>query len=207
MNISELLYSGSRTLRLKKIKTHQLDSELVLSDVLKKQRENLLIDSNEKVNENTILNFKKLITRRANREPLAYILKKKEFWSKEFFVDRNILIPRPETELLCESVIKIFKNKNLNMLDMGTGSGCIILSVLNDLKKAKGIGIDISKKAIEVAKKNSNKLGLNKKVKFFNKSLEDIYGYKFNNFPQFHQSPNAAQVESIKHLKHGQVKV
>ncbi len=180
MNISELLYSGSRTLRLKKIKTHQLDSELVLSDVLKKQRENLLIDSNEKVNENTILNFKKLITRRANREPLAYILKKKEFWSKEFFVDRNILIPRPETELLCESVIKIFKNKNLNMLDMGTGSGCIILSVLNDLKKAKGIGIDISKKAIEVAKKNSNKLGLNKKVKFFNKSLEDIYGYKFD---------------------------
>jgi release factor glutamine methyltransferase len=107
-------------------------------------------------------------------------LKKKEFWSKEFFVDRNILIPRPETELLCESVIKIFKNRNLYMLDMGTGSGCIILSVLNELKNAKGIGIDISKKAIEVAKKNSSKLGLNKRVKFFNKSLEDIYGYKFD---------------------------
>ena len=180
MNISELLYAGSRTLKLKKIKTHQLDSELVLSNVLKKQRENLIINSNEIVTENTILNFKKLITRRANREPLAYILKKKEFWSKEFFVDRNILIPRPETELLCESVIKIFKNRNLYMLDMGTGSGCIILSVLNELKNAKGIGIDISKKAIEVAKKNSSKLGLNKRVKFFNKSLEDIYGYKFD---------------------------
>ena len=180
MNISELLYVGSRTLKLKKIKTHQLDSELVLSNVLKKQRENLIINSNEIVTENTILNFKKLITRRANREPLAYILKKKEFWSKEFFVDRNILIPRPETELLCESVIKIFKNRNLYMLDMGTGSGCIILSILNELKNAKGIGIDISKKAIEVAKKNSSKLGLNKRVKFFNKSLEDIYGYKFD---------------------------
>ena len=180
MNISELLYAGSRTLKLKKIKTHQLDSELVLSNVLKKQRENLIINSNEIVTENTILNFKKLITRRANRKTLAYILKKKEFWSKEFFVDRNILIPRPETELLCESVIKIFKNRNLYMLDMGTGSGCIILSVLNELKNAKGIGIDISKKAIEVAKKNSSKLGLNKRVKFFNKSLEDIYGYKFD---------------------------
>jgi release factor glutamine methyltransferase len=180
MNISELLHSGSRALKLKKIETHQLDSELVLSNLLKKRRENLIINSNQNVSENTILNFKKLITRRANREPLAYILKKKEFWSKDFFVNRNILIPRPETELLCESIIKIFKNKSLHILDMGTGSGCIILSILSEIKTAKGIGIDISKKAIEVAKKNSNKHGLNKRVKFFNKSLEDIYGYKFD---------------------------
>jgi release factor glutamine methyltransferase len=180
MNISELLHSGSRALKLKKIETHQLDSELVLSNLLKKRRENLIINSNQNVSENTILNFKKLITRRANREPLAYILKKKEFWSKDFFVNRNILIPRPETELLCESIIKIFKNKSLHILDMGTGSGCIILSILSEIKTAKGIGIDISKKAIEVAKKNSNKHNLNKRVKFFNKSLEDIYGYKFD---------------------------
>ena len=66
------------------------------------------------------------------------------------------------------------------MLDMGTGSGCIILSILTELKKAKGVGVDISKKAIEVAKKNSEKLNLNKKVKFFNKSLENIHGYKFD---------------------------
>ena len=180
MNISELLHSGSRALKLKKIKTHQLDSELVLSNLLKQQRENLIINSNQNVSQNIILNFNKLITRRATREPLAYILKNKEFWSKDFFVDRNILIPRPETELLCESVIKIFKNKSLHVLDMGTGSGCIILSILSEIKNAKGIGIDVSRKAIEVAKKNSKQLGLNKRVKFINKPLEDIHGYKFD---------------------------
>ena len=180
MNISGLLNSGAKILKQNKIKTHQLDSELVLSNLLKKKRENLLINLNEEVTENTIDNFERLIFRRVNREPLAYILKKKEFWSKDFFVDRNTLIPRPETELLCESVIKIFKNKNLHILDMGTGTGCIILSILSEIKGAKGIGVDISRKAITVAKKNSNKLGLNKRVKFVNKSLEDIYSYKFD---------------------------
>jgi release factor glutamine methyltransferase len=180
MYISELLHSGSKILKLNKIRTHQLDSELVLSNLLKIQRENLIIGLNQKVSESTVHNFEKLISRRANREPLAYILKNKEFWSNDFFVNRDTLIPRPETELLCENIIKIFRNKNLYLLDMGTGSGCIILSILTELKKAKGIGIDISRKAIEVAKKNSNKLGLNQRVKFFNKPLENVYGYKFD---------------------------
>ena len=205
MNISELLHSGSIALKLKKIKTHQLDSELVLSNLLKQQRENLIINSNQNVSQNTILNFKKLITRRATREPLAYILKNKEFWSKDFFVDRNILIPRPETELLCESVIKIFKNKSLYFLDMGTGSGCIILSILSEIKAAKGIGIDISRKAIGVAKKNSKKLGLNKRAKFFNKPLEDVHGYKFDlivsNPPYIRTSEIKSLSEDIKRFE------
>ena len=180
MNLSQLLHSGSEVLKLKKIETYQLDSELVLSNLLKQQRENLIIDLNQKVSENIALKFKNLISRRAKREPLAYILKNKEFWSKDFFVDRSTLIPRPETELLCENIIKIFRNKNLYVLDMGTGSGCIILSILTELKGVKGIGIDISRKAIEVAKKNSNKLGLFAMVKFFNKSLENIHGCKFD---------------------------
>jgi len=180
MNVLELLNSGAKALKQNKIKTHLLDSELTLSSLLKKRRENLLTSLNEKVSKKTIDSFEKLISRRANREPLAYILKNKEFWSKDFFVDRNTLIPRPETELLCEKVIKKYKNKNIQVLDIGTGTGCIILSILSEIKGAKGIGVDISRKAIKVAKKNSNKLGLNKRVKFFNKSLEEIYGYKFD---------------------------
>jgi release factor glutamine methyltransferase len=180
MNISDLLNSGSKKLKLNSIETHQLDSELVLSSLLKEQREKLLINLNRKVSESTIVNFEKMIIRRANREPLAYILRKKEFWSKNFFVDRNTLIPRPETELLCENVIRLFKNKNLNILDIGTGSGCIILSILSEIKSAKGIGVDISRKAIQIAKKNSNQFSLNKRVKFFCKTLEDINGYKFD---------------------------
>jgi release factor glutamine methyltransferase len=205
MNISQLLNTGAEILKVNKIRTYQLDSELVLSSLLKKQRENLIINSNKNVSATTIFNFKKLIARRANREPLAYILKKKEFWSKNFFVNRNTLIPRPETELLCENVIKIFRNKNLHVLDMGTGSGCIILSILTELKEAKGVGIDISKKAIKVAKKNSNKLGLNKRIKFFNKSLEDIHGYKFDlivsNPPYIKTSDIKSLSEDIKRFE------
>jgi release factor glutamine methyltransferase len=180
MNILELLNLGSNKLKQNKIDTHQLDSELVLSSLLKDQRENLIINQNKEVSKNIINNFETLMLRRAKKEPLAYILKKKEFWSKDFLVDRNTLIPRPETELLCENIIKIYKDKNFQVLDIGTGTGCIILSILSEIKGARGIGVDISKKAIKVAKKNSTKLGLNKKVKFFNKSLEDIYDYKFD---------------------------
>ena len=180
MLISELLSLGSKTLKENQIRTHQLDSELLLANLLKKQRENLLINSDQKVSENTIISFNKLINKRSTKEPLAYILKNKEFWSKDFFVNRNTLIPRPETELLCENIIKIFKKKKFNMLDIGTGSGCIILSILSEIKGARGIGVDISKKAIEIARKNSNNLGLNRRVKFFTKNLDYIYGYKFD---------------------------
>ena len=180
MNILELLHSGSKILKLNKIETHQLDSEIVLSNLLKKKRENILVNLNQNVSKNIIYKFESLIRRRAKREPIAYILKSKEFWSKDFFVDRSTLIPRPETELLCENIIKIFKNKSLYLLDIGTGSGCIILSILTEIKKARGIGIDISKKTIEIAKKNTNKLGLSKRVRLFNKHLDDVHGYKFD---------------------------
>ena len=179
MNILELLNSGSKILKSKGIQTHQLDSEIMLSCLLKKKREQIIINSDKKVSSSTIDDFNKLIIKRSTKEPLAYILKKKEFWSKIFFVNRNTLIPRPETELLCDIVIKKTKSKTPYILDIGTGTGCILLSVLHEIKKAKGIGIDISKKAIEVAKKNSNNFGLNKRVKFFTRSLDNIYNYKF----------------------------
>ena len=180
MIISDLLNSGSKILKSNNILTHKLDSEIMLSNLLKKRREQIIINSEEKVSSNTIKDFKKLIIRRATKEPIAYILKEKEFWSKSFFVNRNTLIPRPETELLCDIVIKAIKKKNPYILDIGTGTGCILLSVLSEIKKAKGVGIDISKKAIEVAKKNSLNLRLNKRANFYTRSLDDIYNYKFD---------------------------
>ena len=180
MIISDLLSSGSKTLKRNKIQTHQIDSELILSNIIKQQREKLIINSDEKVSKKIVNHFNKLIVRRSTSEPLAYILKNKEFWSKNFFVNRNTLIPRPETELLCNAVINTMKNKNSHILDIGTGTGCILLSILSEIKKAKGVGIDISKKAIKIAKKNSQNFGLNKRAKFFTRSLDDIYSYKFD---------------------------
>ena len=180
MNISSLLASGSRILKSNSIKTHVLDSELILSDILKLQKEKLIINSDHTVSEKVINNFNKLILRRTKKEPIAYILNKREFWSKDFFVNQNTLIPRPETELLCEQLIKIFKGKSINFLDIGTGTGCILLTILSEINEAKGIGLDISKKAIDVAKRNSKNLNLTSRAKFFTRSLEEIYGYKFD---------------------------
>jgi release factor glutamine methyltransferase len=180
MTVLDLLNTGSKILKINKVQTHQLDAEIILASLLKKKREHIIVNSEEKVSNSTINNFNKLINRRSAREPLAYILKEKEFWSKSFFVNKNTLIPRPETELLCDIIIKKIKNETSYILDIGTGSGCILLSILSEIKKAKGIGIDVSKKAIEVAKKNSNNLKLNQRAKFFTKSLNNIRDYKFD---------------------------
>ena len=144
--------------KLKKIKTHQLDSELVLSNLLKQQRENLIINSNQNVSQNIILNFNKLITRRATREPLAYILKNKEFWSKDFFVDRNILIPRPETELIVEWTLDLSLNKNSTIVEVGTGSGCIAISIYLKNRDLKILATDLSDAALKVAQINRERL-------------------------------------------------
>ena len=180
MKILELLKLGSKILKSRKIKTHLLDSELILSCVLKRSRENLLITLDQKVSKKIVFKYRSLIFRRSTGEPIAYISKNKEFWSKNFFVNKNTLIPRPETELLSENIIKIFKNKKISILDIGTGSGCILLSILGEITESKGVGIDISEQAIDVAKKNSKSLELTSRAKFYTKSLNKISGSKFD---------------------------
>ena len=180
MNILEIIKSGSKILKSKKISTHIIDSELLLSKTLNQSREQILINLNSKVNKKEILIFRKYIKRRSNNEPIAYILKEKEFWSKKFIVNENTLIPRPETELLVDKLSNIYAGKRISILDLGTGSGCIIISLLINLKKSYGIGIDISKKALIVAKKNAKKHNINERVKFFNKSYDGVNNKKFD---------------------------
>ena len=180
MEILQLINSGSKELKNNNIISHKLDSEILLAKILNKKREEILINLDAKVTLKVVKNFKKLIERRSSKEPIAYILEEKEFWSKNFFVDKNTLIPRPETELIVEKLVNIFKDKKLNILDIGTGTGCILLSLLSELKYSKGIGVDISKKALEIAIKNSIKHKLTTKVKFYRKSVTEIYDYKFD---------------------------
>ena len=181
MRISELINYGSQILKDRKISSHLLDAELILSNVLNKTRENILTSYDSQVSKNNIYNFNTLIKRRIKNEPVAYIFKNKEFWSKNFAVNNNTLIPRPETELLVERVVKYFQNKEKTfILDIGTGSGCIILTLIDEIQKSTGIGIDISKKAIKVAKKNAINFKLEKKIKFLNRSLDQVFGQKFD---------------------------
>ena len=180
MKIIQLLNSGSQILRNNNIKTYKLDTELLLSKVLKKKREELLVNMDKKIDHKKVALFNALINRRFFKEPIAYILEEKEFWSNAFYVDKNTLIPRPETEIMVEKLVSVFEGKAIKILDIGTGSGCIIISLVSELKRSKGLGIDISKKAINIAKKNSFKHGLSNRIKFLNMSFSQIFNNKFD---------------------------
>ena len=180
MNRLELINQGSKQLKNQKIKSFRLDSEILLSKTLDKKREDILINLDREVEHDNLLKFKKLISRRCSREPIAYILKTKEFWSKSFKVSTDTLIPRPETELMVERLINIYKNKKISILDIGVGSGCILISLLSELNKSKGIGIDISRKAILIAKNNAKFHKTLNNIKFFRKSFLDVFNYKFD---------------------------
>jgi len=180
MNILEAVKFGSSLLKEKKIQSYILDSELLLSKTLNKPREKILTNLDANIEKKIFNIYKKYLIRRSKYEPVAYIFGEKEFWSKSFMVNKHTLIPRPETELLVYGLLKIFNNKKISVLDIGTGSGCIIVSLLTNLKQSVGIGIDISKKAILMAKKNVVRHKLNNRIKLINRSFENVFDKKFD---------------------------
>ena len=180
MKSLEALKAGSNLLKKNNISTHILESEMLLSKTLNISREKVLTNLDQEINKKNLETYKKYLERRSKNEPIAYILKEKEFWSKKFYVNKNTLIPRPETELLVEELFKRFRKKEITFLDIGTGTGCIILSLLSILKDSSGIGIDISKNAVLTAKKNMFKHKMQNRVKFFNRPFESVFGKKFD---------------------------
>lgn len=180
MKVLEVIKTGSELLKEKNISSHVLDTELLLSKSLNKSREELLINLDQNINKRELTNFNKYLIRRSNKEPIAYLLGEKEFWSKKFFVNKDTLIPRPETELLVEKLVTIYKEKKITILDIGTGTGCIIASLLSELKNSSGTAVDISREAILVAKKNACKFKLSDRIKFLHKPFEELYGKKFD---------------------------
>ena len=180
MKVLEVIKTGSELLKEKNISSHVLDTELLLSKSLNKSREELLINLDQNINKRELTNFNKYLIRRSNKEPIAYLLGEKEFWSKKFFVNKDTLIPRPETELLVEKLVSIYKEKKITILDIGTGTGCIIASILSELKNSNGTAVDISREAIFVAKKNACKFKLSDRIRFLHKPFEELYGKKFD---------------------------
>ena len=181
MNYEQVLTNSSKILKNAFIVSSQLDCEVLLSNVLKISREKMLVDLNKEINHQDFINFNKLINRRKKNEPVAYIVGYKEFWNKKFIVNSDVLIPRPDTEILVEEVIKSIQiNSSLNILDIGTGTGCVLLSVLNERKKCYGIGLDISKKAINIAKHNAKIQQMKNRIKFINSSIDKFYVGKYD---------------------------
>ena len=173
MNIQSAVTEGINILKNKSILSAKLDSEILMAKALGKKREYIILNNNKIIKEQNLKYFKKLVQERATRKPIAYLLNKKSFWNSEFYVNKNTLIPRPDTEIILEQILKFTKNKNyLNILDIGVGSGCILLSVLNERKNFYGTGIDISKNSLDTCKINAKKLLLDRRVKFFKSDVD-----------------------------------
>ena len=176
MKIHSAIEKGTKILRNNLILNPLLDSEILMTKVINKNREYILLNYDQYISKKDYEYFQRLITKRSHGEPVAYLTSKKFFWNSEFLVDKYTLIPRPDTEIIIENVLKLTKNKKyINILDIGIGSGCILLSILKDRPDFYGTGIDISKNSLNICKINAINLDVNSRLKLF-KSCVD----KFN---------------------------
>ena len=181
MNILEAINEATKKLKKNHISTAKLDSEILLSKVLRKERKYIILNSYKELKKEYFLKFNRLVVKRSLGKPIAYLTGKKDFWKYEFNVSEATLIPRPDTEILIDHIIKNTKQKSkLKVLDIGTGSGCIILSILKEKKDFYGTGIDISKKCIEISKINASKLNLSSRVKFFKSNVDNFFYGKYD---------------------------
>ena len=178
MRIYEAISKGVKKLKECNIDNPYLDSEILMGQVLKKDRKYLILNIKKKLCINIIKKYFDLIEVRSLGKPVAYITGKKEFWNYEFKVKDGVLIPRPETEMIIDQVLKLTVNKTkLNILDIGVGSGCILLSILKEKREFLGTGVDISKKCIEISYLNSRNMNLKNRVKFFKTDIDNFnYG-------------------------------
>ena len=181
MNYLEALNYGNSLLKSNNIDSYSLDAELLLSAVLKNTREMVLINLQKKIDNKKFKFYKKLVLRRKNKEPIAHILNKKEFWRYTFKVNKEVLIPRPETEIIVHEVLKLTNlNSSKHILDVGTGSGCILQSILKERPKCTGTAIDISKKALNIAISNAKMHHLENKIKFVNIDIDKFNHNKYD---------------------------
>lgn len=180
MNLENTVKKASQILKNHNIHSHELDAQIILSDIMGMEREFLITNNEINIPEKVLDKYNIAIKRRIKREPIAYIIGRKEFWSQSFRVNYSTLIPRPESELLVYKLINFFKNKSINILDIGAGSGCILLTLLKELNLSRGIGIDISPEAVKTAQLNSKKLNLLHRSKFKVIGIDDFNTGKYD---------------------------
>ena len=199
MNIENALNIANNILKENCTNSYQLDSELLMSKIFEKDRKFIILNSNKKLSEEKLEQFNCLIKKRSKGEPIAYLLNKKDFWKYEFYIDKGILIPRPDSEVVVDQILKLTNNKdNLRILDIGVGSGCLLLSVLKERKNFHGVGIDISKKCIDISNINASKLKISNRVKFFK---SDVDNFNFGKYDLIVSNPPYIKMLDFNNLK------
>ena len=199
MNIFEAIKKGDAILRESGIKSYKIDSEILMSRVIKKNRADIILNSKTELSQKDYNLYENLIIQRSKQKPIAHLTGKKEFWKYEFSVTKDVLIPRPDTEIIVEKTLKLTENKNkLKVLEIGIGSGCILLSILKERKSFYGTGIDISKKTIEICKINCKNLGLSSRVKLFK---TDIDNFRYGKYDLIISNPPYIKKFDLKYLE------
>ena len=181
MDIQSALKKGQSILIDNNIISAKLDSEILMSQAIRKNKKFIILNLHKEIKKRDLDYFDNLIQERAKSKPIAQIIKKKDFWKYEFIVNNNVLIPRPDTEILIEQALKLVKNKNrLQVLDIGIGSGCILLSILKEKKNFIGTGIDISNKSLQISKVNGQKLRINNRLRLFKSNIDNFNTGKYD---------------------------
>ena len=181
MNINKAISAGVKILKKKSILTANLDSEILMARTLNRDRKYILLNSLQKLSDKDLKFYKKLISKRSLRKPVAQLTNKKFFWNSEYHVNADTLIPRPETELIVEKALELTKHKNkLHILDIGIGSGCILISILKERKSFYGTGIDISNKCLNISKINALKQNVDGRLKLFKSNVDKFLIGKYD---------------------------
>ena len=200
MDINLAIIQGSKILRDKFIPNSQLDAEILMAQTINKDRNYILLNSNTFLKKNDLDNFNKLIKERSLGKPIAHLTNRKFFWKSEFFVTNNTLIPRPDTELIIENVLRLTKQKNkINILDIGIGSGCILLTILKEKEKESfyGTGLDISQKCLNICKINADKLNVSSRLKLYK---SDVDKFNLGKYDLIVSNPPYIERHKLKYL-------
>ena len=198
MNICNAIAEGAKILNSKFIISSYLDAEILLAKAIRKDREYIILNSNKSVALQDLKTFHNLIKLRSLKKPIAQIINKKNFWKSEFYVTEDTLIPRPDSELIIENVLKFCRKKNkLHILEVGVGSGCLLLSILKERKDFYGTGIDISKKCLNIAKINAINLKIKTRLKLYK---SDVDKFSLGKYDLILSNPPYIKKHSFKYL-------
>ncbi len=199
MNINLAINEGSKILKSKLIPNPLLDAEILMAKTINKDRNYILLNSSNPINKNDLNNFYKLIEQRSLGNPIAYLIKKKFFWNSEFYVTSDALIPRPDTEIIIETILSLTKQKNkIHILDIGVGSGCIILTILKEMENFHGTGIDISKKCLNITRINAINLKVSSRLKLFKSNVDK---FNFGKYDLVVSNPPYIKTKKLKYLE------
>ena len=190
--IEEVLLNSSALLREKNIVNASLDARILMEFILDISHEELIKIKKNQIDEEQLEQYKKLVDRRCKKEPIAKIIGKKPFWKYDFYTNSHTLDPRPDSESLIELVLEylsedndmnrgvMVENKSTKILDIGTGTGCLLLSLIKEINNSTGIGVDISKEAIKIAEKNARELNIFDRVSFIESDLDERLSGEFD---------------------------